>query len=242
MPLATDGSPAILYQDDSLIAVDKPAGLIVHSDGTEARTLTGEVRDLLERRGADASQLQPLMRLDRDTTGVVLFSLRKEHQAAFDRLIAEQQVEKRYLAVCEGEPRWERRTFAQPIGRDRHDSRKMRVSRTGKPSLTRATVLECAHDGRGRAIALLDVELETGRKHQIRVHLSAAGLPLAGDALYNPHARAGEPLMLHAYRMTFEHPLTGESVVITSPYPARFARCFPQPAHPLSIPHPQEES
>ncbi len=226
-----DASPKVLYRDAFVLAVDKPAGVIVHGDGTGAPTLTDSVRDLLEDEGdtAVADGLQALMRLDRDTTGVVLFSLSKEHQVAFDRMIAERAVEKRYLAVVDGAPRWDARSFDAPIGRDRHDSRKMRASRTGKPSSTEASVLARGRDSAGRPIALLDVLLKTGRKHQIRVHLSAAGFPIVGDALYNPHAKRGAQLMLHASRVSFDHPLTGEHIVVSAPYPARFARLFPQP-------------
>lgn len=223
--------PAVLYADDTVLAVDKPAGIIVHGDGTGASTLTDAVRQLLADEGREraAEELQALMRLDRDTTGIVLFSLSKATQPLFDRLIAERKIGKRYLAAVEGSPAWDRRTFDAPIGRDRHDSRKMRVSRTGKPSSTEASVLARHRDSAGRPIALLDVLLKTGRKHQIRVHLSAAGFPIMGDALYNPHAKRGAQLMLHASHMSFEHPLTGKHIVISTPYPARFARLDERP-------------
>ena len=278
---------AVLYEDAWVIAVNKPAGVIVHGDGAGSPTLTNQLRALLaQQRGPDAPcvrELQALQRLDRETTGIVLFSICRETQPAFDALIARHALVKEYLAVVEGAVPWERRTFDQPIGRDRHDARKMRVSPTGKPAVTHVRVLgtlrpccqqtrngQCSHSGRqctgqrahgvnlygdqlshnvdqcdgsqrigrqrnnNQAVArtLLAVRIETGRKHQIRVHLSHAGFPLVGDKLYNPAAAQGgagtrnaEPLMLHARRLAFTHPVTGKPVESVAPAPDWF------PAH-----------
>ena len=226
----------ILYEDDWLIAVDKPAGIIVHGDGTGIATLT----DLLI---GDSPQLtgglQALQRLDRETSGIVLFSKRKETQATFDALIAERRITKRYLAIVRGRFPQDPHTFRDPIGRDRHDSRRMRVSRTGKPSLTEARLLAFSPaDAAGPARSLLSVDLHTGRKHQIRVHLSHAGFPILGDTLYgSPRiASACNGLMLHAAEERFEHPLTGETVRILAPCPSRFMPLFPCIASALPIP------
>lgn len=220
------GTPRVLYEDDWLLAVDKPAGVIVHGDGTGARTLTDDVRAYIAERHGDAAarELQALQRLDRDTTGIVLFSLSKHTQASFDRLIAARAIKKRYLAiVCGRTPA--AKSMRQPLGRDRHDSRRMRVSRTGKPAHTEAVRLACTQARGGAAYSLLSVDLHTGRKHQIRVHLAHAGFPLVGDALYGgAPSRAG--LMLHAAELAFTHPVTGESVHIHTPWPARFDAWF----------------
>ena len=164
--------------------------------------------------------------LDRDTTGIVLFSLDKQVQPAFDRLIAERAIHKRYLAIVDGRfP--SAKTMRQPLGRDRHDSRRMRVSRTGKPAHTEATRLAYVGSrSAGRARSLVAVDLHTGRKHQIRVHLSHAGFPIAGDALYGGAPCPGG-LMLHASELSFTHPITGEGVHIAAPYPTRFAHLIP---------------
>ena len=232
------GTPAqgnelrILYQDEWIVAVDKPAGIIVHGDGTGRETLTDHVRAWLlqEGREREAVELQPLQRLDRETTGIVLFSTSKEAQPAFDALIAGRGMEKRYLAiVCGGFPR-EPQTFDDPIGRDRHDARRMRVSATGKPALTEARRLAyAAADARGPERSLLVVDLHTGRRHQIRVHLSHAGYPILGDELYGrSSARELEQgLMLHASEEAFDHPKTGRHVCIATPYPERFEALFP---------------
>lgn len=212
-------APVVLYEDDFLIAVNKPAGIIVHGDGTGVPTLTDAVRAHLleEGRALAASELQAVQRLDRDTTGIVLFSLGKEVQPALDRMVAERRMAKTYRAVVEGAVPWTTRTFTGPIGRDRHDARRMRVSRTGKPARTEAEVLERYPARRGRsARTLLLVHLHTGRRHQIRVHLAHAGHPIVGDALYG-RPRSGEPLMLHAWRLEFTHPVTGAPVRIEAP-------------------------
>lgn len=223
---------AILYEDPWVLAVNKPAGIIVHGDGTGALTLLDLTRAALSARdGRDPAMLghlQPLQRLDRDTTGIVLISKRKDAQAAFDRLIAERKISKRYLAIVVGAFPTGEVVYRGPIGRDRHDSHRMRISRTGKDALTVARCLaRVKADRNGPARSLLAVDLHTGRKHQIRVHLSHAGYPIVGDALYGRPSAGG--LMLHAAAETFTHPITGNPIAIHAPYPARFRALVPEP-------------
>ena len=223
----SDGPCAeVLYRDPVLLAANKPAGLLVHGDGTGAPTLTQQVQAALVRQGSRAVA-QAVQRLDVDTTGVVLFSLTEEFQPALDALVAGHAMVKRYLAVVERKlpagPRdgggW--LALDGPIARDRHDARRMRVGRTGKPALTRVQVV-ARRDGR----SLLLAELGTGRRHQIRVHLAHAGCPIVGDALYGG-ARSPDGLMLHAWQETLIHPLTGERLELCAPVPERFRRLFP---------------
>ena len=218
----------VLYRDPFLMAVDKPAGILVHGDGTGARTLTDGVAALLGREGVPAAP-QAVQRLDVDTTGVVLFSLAPEFQPALDALVASHDMRKRYLAVVEGSFDAGVRRLDAPIGRDRHDARRMRVSAGSKPALTLVTVL--ARRG-GRSLLLL--ELGTGRRHQIRVHLAHAGHPIVGDALYGRAAggRSGGRatgaggLMLHAVCEELAHPATGEALRLEAGWPARFGKFF----------------
>lgn len=269
---AGDGGVRVLFEDRWLLAVDKPAGVIVHGDGTGARTLTDDVRAHLVAAGEDeaARQLQAVQRIDRDTTGVVLFSKDKAVQATLDAALAgraggasggvlasarptgtddraaarpagtdaravtradatdDRAARKRYLAVVRGEFPWRARTFGGPIGRDRHDARRMRVSRTGKVAETRVTRLAVAGGPAARRSLLL-VELVTGRKHQIRVHLAHAGFPVLGDALYGvpadrgPHAPG---LMLHAWEEMLVHPVTDETLDLVAPCPERIRSLF----------------
>lgn len=242
----------IIYQDSYILAVNKPAGIIIHSDGTSrageragmcaAETLTDLARVYLENNGCvqQAQDVQALHRLDKDTTGIVLFSLDKETQPLFDELIRSRNVHKTYLAVVKGEFPEGEQDITLPIGRDRHDARRMRVSKTGKAALTHVRRLEVQRRGQSTQSLML-AELGTGRKHQIRVHFSALGFPIVGDSLYGPivgdsmYGRTSPtapstrtaaftqvPLMLHAYELSFVHPVTGEFLVLKTEWPSRF--------------------
>lgn len=223
--LAGEGGPdpvRILYEDPFALAVDKPAGLLVHGDGTGAPTLTDRVRSLLARRGAGAFP-QAVQRLDVETTGIVLFSKYAELQPLFDGLVSSGGMEKRYLAVVRGAFPRGRRTFTDPIARDRHDARRMRAARQGgQEALTEVERLAVSPDG---ARSLLAVRLGTGRRHQIRVHLAAHGYPIVNDPLYGTvEDRRG--LMLHAWAERFIHPVTGARVGIDAGWPERFSAWF----------------
>ncbi|MCH3948632.1 MAG: RluA family pseudouridine synthase [Olsenella sp.] len=218
MPTRPNLPPAtIIYQDSVCLAAEKPAGILVHGDGTGAPTLTERVRVSLARQGMAANP-QAVQRLDVETTGLVLFSLAEEFQPAFDALVAGHAMHKRYLAEVSGAFPDSVTTIEKPIGRDRHDARRMRVCRPGQgqPALTRVRVLE----RRGNRTLLL-VELGTGRHHQIRVHLSSLGFPLVGDALYGGR-RDPRGLMLHALEEEFDHPVTGAHVLLRTEVPERF--------------------
>lgn len=216
---ASDHEPGILYEDRFLLAADKPAGLLVHGDGTGAETLAARVQGHVGRLGMTCP-VQPIQRLDVDTTGVVLFSLADEFQPAFDHLVSEGGIRKRYLAVVEGDFPAGERVISLPVGRDRHDAQRMRVSVSGKTAITRVGRI-AREDGH----SLLLVELVTGRRHQIRVHLASKGFPIVGDRLYGGAAHE-DGLMLHAYDERLTHPVTGEDLRIQTPWPARFERWF----------------
>lgn len=217
---ASDGPVQVVYQDRLMMAVDKPAGILVHSDGSGADTLTARVQGLLARQGSVATA-QAVQRLDVETSGLVLFSLTREFQPALDAQVAGHDMHKRYLAVVEGTswpPSTAPLTLSWPIARDRHDAKRMRVGRGGKPSTTIIRMLQRAH---GRT--LLQVELLTGRRHQIRVHLAHAGHPIVGDALYGGKP-CSEGLILHAWQERAVHPLTGEVICLETSWPERFER------------------
>ena len=219
------------------MAIDKPAGMIVHGDGTGERTLTDYASDLLLAMGDGfaATDMQPLNRLDRDTTGVVLFSLDKQTQPAFDQMIIDHAFEKHYLALAEGKIDWNEKLIDKPIARDRHDSRKMRVGASGKPSQTRVKVLKRLKSRRGLpARSYIDVELLTGRKHQIRVHLASQGHAIVGDDKYGDfdlnkrlHKLGMRRMFLHAWRLQFTHPATGERVLLNAELPPELADFVP---------------
>ena len=217
----------VLYEDDFIIAAEKPSGLLVHGDGTHADTLTGRVEDYLAA-GEGVLSPQAVQRLDVETTGVVLFSKAVEFQGLFDALVADHALmEKRYLAVVEGGYPKARDRINAALARDRHDARRMRTCAPGQgqDALTYVERLAVSLDG---SHSLLLVTLGTGRKHQIRVHLASRGFPVVGDTLYGRRGAEQAPLMLHAWRESFTHPLTGEGVCIESSGYERFAAYVPQ--------------
>ena len=208
----------IIYQDRVLCAVDKPRGLLVHGDGSDADTLTARLAASLAAQGMPGTP-QTVQRLDVETTGLVLFSLADELQPMLDTQVAGHEMVKRYLAVVRGRlPGEDWLELDGPIARDRHDARRMRVGRTGKPSLTRVRTL--ARSG-GRSLVL--VKLLSGRRHQIRVHLAHAGHPIVGDALYGDQP-AKEGLMLHAYEERLVHPVWRTPLALRTVWPERFSR------------------
>lgn len=215
--------PKVVFQDPLLLAVDKPAGVLVHGDGTKASTLTAGVMHLLAQQDKPA-KVQAVQRLDTQTTGIVLFSLAEEFQPMLDAQVAGHDMRKRYLAVVEGSfggsDGWTE--LDGPIARDRHDARRMRVGATGKPALTLVRNLA---QRKGRSLLL--VQLMTGRKHQIRVHLAHAGHPIVGDALYGGTSH-NDGLMLHAWSEQVVHPATYQVLELQTPVPQRFRRLFPQ--------------
>ena len=214
----SDEALVVLYQDPFLIAVDKPAGILVHGDGSDAQTLTAQVQGHLLRQGS-AAVPQALHRLHVDTSVIVLFSLTEEFQPAFDAMVAGDGMRKRYSAVIEGKLPQQAGAWLQveaPIARDRHDARRMRVGRTGKPALTRLRTVATKGN-----LSLVEAELATGRRHQIRVHLAHLGHPIVGDALYGGRRHA-KGLMLHAHEVRLVHPVTNKQLVIVSQAPERF--------------------
>lgn len=207
----------VIYEDEVLLACDKPAGIIVHGDGTGTRTLTDAVAAHLASAGRADVRPQAVQRLDAETTGLTLFSLDRATQPALDAQVAGHAMNKTYLAVVAGRVPWGEKTVRQPIGRDRHDARRMRVCRPdqGKPAETSFRRV-AEKDGR----TLLLVTLVTGRRHQIRVHLASLGHPIVGDALYGG-ARSSAGLLLHAWREELDHPVTGERLRLETAWPAR---------------------
>lgn len=214
-----------IYEDEALLAWDKPAGILVHGDGTGARTLTDVVIAHLARKGRGDARPQAVQRLDVETTGLVLFSLDRATQPALDAQVAGHGMRKRYLAVVAGRPPWAERDVRAPIGRDRHDARRMRVCRPGRGKPAETLVRRVAAAG-GRSLLL--VELLSGRRHQIRVHLASLGFAVAGDGLYGTPADVacarGGGLMLHAWREDLTHPVSGEPLALRTPWPERFSR------------------
>jgi 23S rRNA pseudouridine1911/1915/1917 synthase len=209
----------VVFEDDHLLVVDKPVGLVTHpATGLRETTL---VHGLLAHGiagGDNPDRPGVVHRLDRDTTGLLVFAKGEDVHAALSARLRAREIEREYATLVHGRPPSRRGTIDAPIGRDPRTSGRMAVD--GRAPRTAVTHFEL-----GEALARtsrLDVRLETGRTHQIRVHLAAIGHPVVGDRQYG---RGGTELglqrqFLHAARLAFEHPVTGERVSLSSPLPA----------------------
>jgi 23S rRNA pseudouridine1911/1915/1917 synthase len=206
----------VVWDDDHLLVVDKPAGIVVHPAGRQ--TSGTLVHGLLELGAEGGEEDRPglVHRLDRDTSGLMVVARSAEAHRRLQALIRRRAVERRYLALVRGTPRSRTGRIEAPIGRDRHDrTRHSLDTATPRDAVTRFELRE-----RLRHHALLEVVLDTGRTHQIRVHLEAIGLPVSGDPVYGVRGDLGlERQFLHAHRLRFEHPFTGEHVDVRSPLP-----------------------
>jgi 23S rRNA pseudouridine1911/1915/1917 synthase len=211
----------VVWEDEHLLVVDKPAGLVVHPAGsTRTGTLVHGLLALGAEGGDDDDRPGIVHRLDRDTSGLLVVARSPEAHELLQELIRTRELERTYTALVRGAPRSASGRIEAPIGRDRRDrSRHSLDTTTPRDAVTWFEVVETM-----RRHALLDVRLETGRTHQIRVHLEAIGLPVSGDAIYGAVGDLGlERQFLHAKRLRFTHPLTGAAVDVTSELPPDLA-------------------
>lgn len=212
----------IVYEDADIVVLDKPAGLVVHpapghAAGTLVNALLHHCDDLAGVGGVERPGI--VHRLDKDTTGLMVVAKHDGAMAALVRAFHSGGVTKEYLALVHGAPPRESGTLTGAIGRDpRHRKRMAVVERNGKPATTHYRVEE-----RLGSVALVRARIETGRTHQIRVHLATLGFPIVGDTLYG-NARRDRTLpvaptrpMLHATRLAFAHPVTGAPLAFTRP-------------------------
>ena len=210
-------SVPVVYEDEHLLVLDKPAGLVVHPGaGTRAGTLAGQLLTLGATGGPDPERPGIVHRLDRDTSGLLVVARSEEAHAALQEAIRQRALERRYLALVRGVPRSRTGRIDAPLGRDRRDpTRRSLDTEEPRAAVTHFAVVELLSEH-----ALLDVRLETGRTHQVRVHLAAIDLPVAGDSQYGVRADLGlERQFLHARGLRFRHPFTGEDLDIESPLP-----------------------
>jgi 23S rRNA pseudouridine1911/1915/1917 synthase len=210
----------ILYQDRYLLALAKPAGIATQP--TPARyqgTLYAALQQFLAAGGK--SSLGMVQRLDRDTSGVIIFSIHPKAHRGLTLAFAERRVTKRYLALVAGQPQDDTGEMRSLLARRRATNRMVSVARGGKPAVTLFRVLERFADA-----ALVEVEIPTGRSHQIRIHFAEAGHPLLGDTAYGgPADCRGMPLirqLLHASELQLHHPVSDEPLCLRAPLPADF--------------------
>ncbi len=220
MPPTALAADRIIFEDEDLIVVNKPAGLPTHATiDTSRHHLVEAIQDYLGTRdGVPPAQvyLGVHHRLDRDTSGAILFTKRKEANAAIAQAFQGRDVEKDYLAVCLGEPRRKEFTIKTYMDTDRRNKRRMAVvTRGGKHAETHVELLQTLWRN-NRKISLVRASPVTGRMHQIRVHLAHEGLPLLGDRTYGVDFPGVERVMLHAWRLRL-----GEKEFI-APFPDDF--------------------
>ena len=210
----------VVHEDEHLLVVDKPAGLVVHPSGPDERVTLAHGLVSLGAAGGDPERPGLVHRLDRDTSGLLLVARSEGAYEALSAAIRERRVERRYLALVRGAPRSRTGRITAPIGRDRVDrTRHSLDTETPRDAVTWFELREAL-----RERTLLEVRLETGRTHQIRVHLEAIGLPVSGDPVYGAGGDLGlERQFLHAHRLRLEHPVTGAELDLTSPLPADLA-------------------
>jgi 23S rRNA pseudouridine1911/1915/1917 synthase len=208
----------LAYEDEHIVVVDKPAGLVVHPGaGHSGDTLVDALRGKLG--GGDPERPGIVHRLDRDTSGLRAAARTEEAYERLSQLVRERALERTYLALVEGRPRSRRGRIDAPIGRDRHDPTRVSLdSASAREAVTHFEV-EQLFDRH----ALLRVRLETGRMHQIRVHLAAIELPVVGDPVYGRSEPGLGRQFLHAAELAFPHPITGERVETRSPLPVELA-------------------
>lgn len=220
---AQDIPVEILYEDNDIIVVNKPKGMVVHPangnlDGTLVNAVMAICKDSLSGIGGE---IRPgiVHRLDKDTSGVIIVAKNDKAHINLSEQIKNHQVEKTYIALVKGFVKENEATINMPIGRSTKDRKKMAVNKNGKNAVTHFKVIE-----RFRNYTLLEVKIETGRTHQIRVHLSEIGYPIVGDTVYSNGKNEWniEGQCLHAKSLKFKHPITGKEMFIEAPLPEYF--------------------
>jgi len=216
----------VLYEDDSILVINKPPGLVVHparghTSGTLVHGLLGYDAERFQAMTDDEMRPGIVHRLDRDTSGAMVVARTEQARFALRRAFSERQVEKTYLALALGRFDVKSGTIRAPIGRHPRNRLKMAVRPEGRPAVSHYRVIAASAEPE---ITLVEVRIETGRTHQIRVHLAHIGRPVLGDPMYGGRPKDLETApparqMLHAWKLAFPHPDTGRFVEFTAPIP-----------------------
>ena len=219
----------IIYEDDDMLVINKEKGIVVHPgngnpDGTLANAVMAKCKGSLSGIGG---KIRPgiVHRIDKDTSGLIIVAKNDTAHINLSKQIQDRKVKKTYIALVRGVIKENEATINMPIGRSSKDRKKMAVTKDGKEAITHFKVLK-----RYNGFTLLEVKIETGRTHQIRVHLSEIGYPIVGDEVYsngkNPFGVKGQ--MLHAEKLDLKHPRTGKDLTFEAPVPKYFANIINQ--------------
>ena len=226
----------IIYEDDDIIVVNKPKGLVVHPangnpDGTLVNAIMAICKDSLSGIGG---VIRPgiVHRLDKDTSGLLIVAKNDIAHINMSNQIKNREVKKTYIALVRGTVPENEATINMPIGRSTKDRKKMAVTRNGKEAITHFKVLERYNTQKG-TYTLLQIKIDTGRTHQIRVHMSEIGHPVIGDKVYsNGKNEFGvEGQCLHAKILEFKHPVTGKQMHLEAPLPQYFQDILAKMSH-----------
>lgn len=204
----------IVFEDSLFLIVNKPKHILVHSDGINIHdTLCNRVKGYYIETKQELC-VRPIHRLDMDTTGLVLFCKISFFQPLLDHMLEQKLIHREYDAFVKGFCKVHKKMITYPIARDRHDAKKMRISKQGKPSKTIVTTIQAS-----KHYSHIHCILESGRTHQIRIHLSAINHPILSDPLYGTLDSCIQRLALHAGNLSFYHPIQQETFHIQCPLP-----------------------
>ncbi len=216
----------ILFEDPAFIVLNKPAGMLVHPVGKEVKgTLANGVIGHWQIHGKENPVFRPVFRIDRDTSGIVVASANHWAHLALTRQITEKTMKRYYLALVEGILKTRRGTISTGISRKEGSIIERQISASGRPSVTHYTVIKYLPNINA---TLLEISLETGRTHQIRVHMSSIGHPLLGDSLYGGSDRYIKRQALHLHRVILKHPVDWHTKDFTSHVPEDMKSLFAQ--------------
>lgn len=216
-----EGTVTVLYEDAQVIVLNKPSGMLVHPAGqTAVKTLANYLAYYFQQKG-EVLTIRPLHRLDRDTTGCVVFAKDAETQAQLEQQLHNGQCKRTYYALVEGNIAPSEGTIDLPIGNHPSKPNRRAVTEHGERSVTYYRTLRVL-SGRDPAISLVELELETGRTHQIRVHLAHLGYPVLGDRMYGKKSALMDRQALHAESITFVQPKEGKEITVHAPLPDDF--------------------
>ena len=214
------GELEVLFEDEHLLVVQKPAGRPTHpNEKGQTGTLANLVAFHFQANGEE-KRVRHIHRLDQDTSGTVIFAKHRLAHAVLDQMLSKKAIKRTYLAIAQGLFKKKKGTIQAPIGRDKHHAVRRRVSPSGQSAKTHYEVFQLNKRLQMTAVKL---QLETGRTHQIRVHLSSLGHPLAGDTLYGGKRDLINRCALHAKQVDMNHPFTGEKLTIEAPLPPDMA-------------------
>lgn len=214
---------SILWEDEDMAVIDKPSGMVVHpAAGNEDGTLVNALLYHLSGLSGIGGERRPgiVHRLDKDTSGIIVIAKNDFAHMRLSDQFRDRTMEKHYLAAVYGSMKEDSGRIDRPIGRHPVNRKKMAIVEDGRSAVTEWTVLQ-----RFREATLLDVHILTGRTHQIRVHMQSIGHPVLGDRIYAPQIKTKVKiarLMLHSFKLTLDHPRTGERMTFEAPLPAEF--------------------